>query len=89
VHLTKRDAVTIKGRNTLSWRTKWYGNVEILTMVTSANAELLGLSSLRNPFPWKQGAPKKVRLPACCWSMAIQSMTSRLPPIRTKTLSSA
>jgi hypothetical protein len=72
----------------LTHPTKWYGNAEILTMVTSTNAKLLGLSSLRNPYPWKLGAPKKVRLPTCCWSMAIQSMTSRLSPIRTKILSS-
>jgi hypothetical protein len=43
--------------------TKWHGNAEILTMVTSKNAEPLGLSNLRNPYHWKLGAPKKVHSP--------------------------
>ena len=43
--------------------TKWHGNAEILTMVTSKNVEPLGLSNLRNPYHWKLGAPKKVHSP--------------------------
>lgn len=35
--------------------TRWYGNAEILTMATATNAELLGLSNLRNPYPGKLG----------------------------------
>lgn len=34
---------------------RWYGNAEILTMATATNAELLGLSSLRNPYPGRLG----------------------------------
>lgn len=33
----------------------WYKNAEVLQMATSVNAELLGLSNLRNPYPAKIG----------------------------------
>ncbi|NWJ25689.1 amidohydrolase family protein [Rhizobium sp. RM] len=33
----------------------WYSNAETLQMATSGNAELLALSSLRNPYPGKLG----------------------------------
>ena len=39
----------------LTHLTKWYSNVEILTMATATNAELLGLSGPRNPYPGKLG----------------------------------
>ncbi|MCC6890096.1 MAG: amidohydrolase family protein [Hyphomicrobiales bacterium] len=35
--------------------TRWYTSAEALTMATSTNAELLGLSGLRNPYPGKLG----------------------------------
>ena len=35
---------------------RWYSNAEILTMATATNAELLGLSGPRNPYPGKLGA---------------------------------
>jgi imidazolonepropionase-like amidohydrolase len=35
---------------------RWYSNAEILTMATTTNAELLGLSGPRNPYPGKLGA---------------------------------
>jgi imidazolonepropionase-like amidohydrolase len=35
--------------------TRWYSPAEALTMATSTNAELLTLSSLRNPYPGKLG----------------------------------
>jgi imidazolonepropionase-like amidohydrolase len=34
---------------------RWYDNVDILRMATSANAELLALSGPRNPYPGKLG----------------------------------
>ncbi|QKC98209.1 metal-dependent hydrolase family protein [Mesorhizobium sp. NZP2298] len=33
----------------------WYKNAEVLQIATSVNAELLGLSNLRNPYPGKIG----------------------------------
>lgn len=39
----------------LTHLTKWYSNAEILTMATATNAELLGLSGPRNPYPGKLG----------------------------------
>ena len=36
--------------------TRWYKPTEALIMATSANAELLGLSGLRNPYPGRLGA---------------------------------
>lgn len=36
--------------------TRWYTPAEALAMATSANAELLSLSGLRNPYPGKLGA---------------------------------
>jgi imidazolonepropionase-like amidohydrolase len=35
--------------------TRWYTPVEVLRMATATNAELLGLSGLRNPYPGKLG----------------------------------
>ena len=35
--------------------TRWYTPAEALVMATSTNAELLGLSGLRNPYPGKLG----------------------------------
>lgn len=34
----------------------WYSNAEVLQMATAGNAELLGLSNLRNPYPGRLGA---------------------------------
>ena len=34
---------------------RWYDNVDVLRMLTSGNAELLGLSGQRNPYPAKLG----------------------------------
>jgi imidazolonepropionase-like amidohydrolase len=39
----------------LSSLTRWYTPAEALIMATSTNAELLGLSGLRNPYPGKLG----------------------------------
>ncbi|WP_375166700.1 amidohydrolase family protein [Bradyrhizobium brasilense] len=39
----------------LSALTRWYTPAEALIMATSTNAELLGLSGLRNPYPGKLG----------------------------------
>jgi imidazolonepropionase-like amidohydrolase len=39
----------------LTHLTRWYDNPDILTMATATNAELLGLSNLRNPYPGKLG----------------------------------
>ena len=39
----------------LTHLSKWYSGAEILKMVTSTNAELLGLSGPRNPYPARLG----------------------------------
>jgi imidazolonepropionase-like amidohydrolase len=39
----------------LTHLTRWYSNAEILTMATATNAELLGLSGPRNPYPGRLG----------------------------------
>jgi imidazolonepropionase-like amidohydrolase len=39
----------------LTHLTRWYANAEILTTATATNAELLGLSGPRNPYPGKLG----------------------------------
>jgi imidazolonepropionase-like amidohydrolase len=39
----------------LAGLTRWYTPAEALIMATSANAELLGLSGLRNPYPGRLG----------------------------------
>jgi imidazolonepropionase-like amidohydrolase len=39
----------------LAHLTRWYSNSEILTMATSVNAQMLGLSGPRNPYPGKLG----------------------------------
>jgi imidazolonepropionase-like amidohydrolase len=41
--------------NRLGLLTRWYTPAEALIMATSANAELLSLSGLRNPYPGKLG----------------------------------
>lgn len=43
----------------LSHLANWYSSVEILRMATSTNAELLGLSNKRNPYPGKIGVIEK------------------------------
>ncbi|MDM0000842.1 amidohydrolase family protein [Variovorax sp. J22P240] len=48
-------ALAIRQGTMLTHLTKWYSNSEILTMATSTNAELLGLSGPRNPYPGKLG----------------------------------
>lgn len=47
--------LTARQGTMLTHLTRWYGNAEILTMATATNAELLGLSSLRNPYPGRLG----------------------------------
>ncbi|WP_235031408.1 metal-dependent hydrolase family protein, partial [Geminicoccus flavidas] len=39
----------------LTHLTRWYGNADILRMVTSINGELMALSGPRNPYPAKLG----------------------------------
>lgn len=39
----------------LTHLSNWYNNAEVLQMATSGNAELLGLSTLRNPYPGPLG----------------------------------
>jgi imidazolonepropionase-like amidohydrolase len=39
----------------LAKMTRWYTPAELLKMATSVNAELLGLSGLRSPYPGKLG----------------------------------
>ncbi|SCK31425.1 Imidazolonepropionase [Variovorax sp. HW608] len=39
----------------LTHLTRWFSNSEILTMATSTNAQLMGLSGPRNPYPGKLG----------------------------------
>lgn len=39
----------------LTTMTRWYTPIEVLTMATSTNAELLALSGPRNPYPGKLG----------------------------------
>ena len=48
-------ALAVRQGTMLTHLTKWYSNSEILTMATSTNAELLGLSGPRNPYPGKLG----------------------------------
>lgn len=48
-------AVTVRQGKMLTHLARWYGNSEILKMATSTNAELLGLSNRRNPYPGKLG----------------------------------
>jgi imidazolonepropionase-like amidohydrolase len=43
----------------LTHLTRWYSNAEILTMATATNAELLGLSGPRNPYPGKLGVAEE------------------------------
>jgi imidazolonepropionase-like amidohydrolase len=47
--------LTARQGTMLTHLTRWYSNAEILTMATARNAELLGLSGLRNPYPGKLG----------------------------------
>jgi imidazolonepropionase-like amidohydrolase len=39
----------------LTHLSRWYSNAETLRMATSVNAQLLGLSRLRSPYPGKLG----------------------------------
>lgn len=48
-------AITMRQNTMLTHLSKWYSGAEILKMVTSTNAELLGLSGPRNPYPAKLG----------------------------------
>jgi imidazolonepropionase-like amidohydrolase len=48
-------AMTARQGTMLTHLTRWYANAEILQMATSNNAELLGLSGVRNPYPGKLG----------------------------------
>jgi imidazolonepropionase-like amidohydrolase len=73
----------------LTHLTRWYWNAEILTMATATNAELLGLSGPRNPYPGKLGVVEEARLLIRCWSTAIPSRTSGLLRIRRKIFSSS
>lgn len=52
--LFSRTLATRQG-TMLTHLTRWYSNAEILEMATATNAELLGLSGLRNPYPGKLG----------------------------------
>ena len=49
------QALTARQGTMLTHLTRWYGNSEILKMATAANAELLGVSGSRNPYPGKIG----------------------------------
>lgn len=48
-------AITMRQNTMLTHLSEWYSGAEILKMVTSTNAELLGLSGPRNPYPGKLG----------------------------------
>jgi imidazolonepropionase-like amidohydrolase len=48
-------AMTARQGTMLTHLARWYANAEILQMATSNNAELLGLSGVRNPYPGKLG----------------------------------
>ncbi|HMF14558.1 MAG TPA: amidohydrolase family protein [Gemmataceae bacterium] len=48
-------AITARQGLMLTHLTRWYGNVDILKMATSVNAELLAMSGPRNPYPGKLG----------------------------------
>lgn len=39
----------------LTHLTRWYGNIDILKMVTSVNGQLLAMSGPRNPYQGKLG----------------------------------
>lgn len=43
----------------LTHLSNWFSNAEVLQMATSGNAQLLGLSGLRNPYPGKLGVIEK------------------------------
>jgi imidazolonepropionase-like amidohydrolase len=49
------DVMATRQGMMLTHLTRWYSNAEILTMATATNAELLGLSGPRNPYPGKLG----------------------------------
>ena len=48
-------ATAMRQGTMLTHLARWYSNAEILTMATATNAELLGLSGPRNPYPGKLG----------------------------------
>lgn len=47
--------ITARQGTMLTHLSRWYSNAEILTIATSTNAELLGLSGPRNPYDGKLG----------------------------------
>jgi imidazolonepropionase-like amidohydrolase len=49
------QALATRQGTMLAHLARWYSNAEILTMATATNAELLGLSGPRNPYPGKLG----------------------------------
>ena len=49
------DTLTARQGVMLTHLTRWYANPDILTMATATNAELMALSSFRNPYPGKLG----------------------------------
>jgi imidazolonepropionase-like amidohydrolase len=49
------EALATRQSRMLTHLTRWYSNFEILRMATAGNAELLGLSGPRNPYPGKLG----------------------------------
>ncbi len=53
------DVMATRQGMMLTHLTRWYSNAEILTMATATNAELLGLSGPRNPYPGKLGVAEE------------------------------
>jgi len=51
----KLEKLAARQGTMLTHLTRWYSNAEILIMATGTNAELLGLSGPRNPYPGKLG----------------------------------
>ena len=49
------STLTARQGTMLTHLTRWYATSEILQMATATNAELLGLSGPRNPYPGKVG----------------------------------
>ncbi|MDI6025403.1 amidohydrolase family protein [Corticibacterium sp. UT-5YL-CI-8] len=48
------QGTTSQGRQLVKFA-RWYDNVDVLRLLTSGNADLLGLSGARNPYPGKLG----------------------------------
>jgi imidazolonepropionase-like amidohydrolase len=83
------ETLTARQGTMLTHLTRWYANADILRMATSANAELLGLSGPRNPYPGKLGVIEEGALADLLLVMAIPSRTSRSLRIRTRIFSSS